>query len=172
MYLCIRKPLGVTQTCHHRIVTESKTAATILWLHCFHLLTSNYSTSERWSPCNVACCLGKKIAASEWNTSECNKLSRKWKISVLCNIHLLTQYPWKMTPIALPRQACLNTYSQCTRGHPSCLLMKQPARKKHVRHLKQAVHIYSLNLCTPNCIQGQLYTLRIVIYCTKICADF
>lgn len=98
------------QNCHF----ESKTSATILRLYCFHFLSSNYTISERWSPCNVACCLGKKTVASEWNTSECNILCRKLNISVLCNIHLLTQYPQKMTPTAFPRQDCLNTYIQCS----------------------------------------------------------
>lgn len=98
------------QNCHF----ESKTAATILWLYCFHLLPGNYTISERWSPCNVACCLGKKTVASEWNTSECKILIRKLNFSVLCNFHLLTQYSQKMTPAALPRQDCLNTYIQCS----------------------------------------------------------
>lgn len=174
MYLCIRKPLGVTQTCHYRIVTLNLRQ---LLPYCGYIVSicsaSNYNISERWSSCNVACCLGKKTVASEWNTSECNILSRKWNISVLCNIHLLTQYPQKMTPTALGLLQHLHPmFWTSNRRHPSCLLMKQPARKEHARHLKQAVHIYSLNMCTPNCIQGQFYILKIVIYCTKICAAF
>lgn len=111
----LKKTLGcytdlLLQNCH----SESKTAATILWFYCFHLLPSNYSIFEKWSPCTVACSLGKKTVASEWNTSECNILSRKWNISVLCNFHLLTQYPQKMTPATLSRQDCLNTYIQCS----------------------------------------------------------
>lgn len=115
MYLCIRKPLGVTQTCRYRIVTLNLRQ---LLPYCGYIVSicsaSNYNISERWSSCNVACCLGKKTVASEWNTSECNILSRKWNISVLCNVHLLTQYPQKMTPTALPRQDCFNTYIQCS----------------------------------------------------------
>lgn len=113
--LCIRKPLGVTQTCHHRIVTLNLRQ---LPPCCGYIVSicspHNYSISERWSPCNVACCLGRKTIASEWNTSECNILSRKWNICVLCNIPLLTQNPQKMTPSALPSQDCLNTYIQCS----------------------------------------------------------
>lgn len=58
--------------------------------------------------------LAKKTAASEWNASECNILSRKWNICALCSISLFTQYPQKMTPNCFTKPRLLNTNIHCS----------------------------------------------------------
>lgn len=123
------------QNCHF----ESKTAAPYYGYIVSICSPSNYSISERWSPCNVACRLKKKTIASEWNISECNILSRTWSISVLCNIHLLNTVPTEDDPNCFTKTGLFEHQHSMlwtsSRRHPSCLLMKQPARKKHVRHI-------------------------------------